>query len=318
VPFIVRDDSSHSALLIQSSTNTAEAYNDWGGQALYPSGTTHAVEVSYDRPHSGSGTSLLEAELQFVRFVEKEGYDATYTTDVDTHENGKLLLDHRAFVSIGHDEYWSSQMRDAVEAARGAGVNLGFFGGNDSYWQIRYAPSASGAPDRVIVGYKEEFRQDPNYRSADPAKIALTTAEWRQSFIGRPEQLMTGVMYGFNIGNHRDLPFRVQNASNWVYAGTGVSDGQLLTKIVGREYDSVHAGFPKPASTSFVVLSNTVNPLNGSIQNSVIYQAPSGAWVFAAGTMDWSWALDSYSVFNRVSPVIQQMTVNILDRFVGS
>jgi hypothetical protein len=317
ISFVVRDDASSSAILMQNSTNTWEAYNKWGGASVYPSGYTHGVKVSYDRPYSGKGSSYMTTELQFIRFVEREGYDVTYSTDVDTHERGSLLLNHRAFISIGHDEYWSWEMRDAVEAARDAGVNVGFFGGNDSYWQVRYEQSTSGDPDRVIVGYKERYKEDPYYTSGDSELIRRTTAKWRSGFIGRPEQPMMGVMYGTNLGTHSDLPYTVNNASNWAYAGTGVTNGQKLTYIVGREYDRVSSSYPMPASTSFTILATTINPTTGSRQNSVMYQAPSGAFVFAAGTMDWSWGLDTFGDHNRVSPAIQQMTRNILNRFSG-
>src|SRR2546428_8955150 len=53
--------------------------------------------------------------------------------------------------------------------------------------------------------------------------------------------------------------------------------------------------------------------------SSSIYQAPSGAWVFASGTMSWSWALDDvpgpYAHF-RVDPRIQGTTANILNAFL--
>src|SRR5262249_30198095 len=50
--------------------------------------------------------------------------------------------------------------------------------------------------------------------------------------------------------------------------------------------------------------------------NSTVYQALSGAWVFASGTTDWSWALDNYDVPNQLDPRIQKATANILDKFV--
>ena len=72
-----------------------------------------------------------------VRWMEMNGYDITYVTDIDVHENANLLLSHKAFLSVAHDEYWSWQMRQNVDTALAAGVGLGFFSGNESYWQIR-------------------------------------------------------------------------------------------------------------------------------------------------------------------------------------
>ena len=91
-----------------------------------------------------------------IRWLESKGYDVAYCSNVDTHENGPLLLRHKAFLSVGHDEYWSWEMRANVEAARDQGVDLAFFSANVSYWQIRFETSPiSGAADRTIVGYKE-------------------------------------------------------------------------------------------------------------------------------------------------------------------
>ncbi len=96
-----------------------------------------------------------------VRFLEREGYDVTYSTNLDTHAHPELIQNHRAFLSTGHDEYWLWEMRDNVEAARNAGVNLGFFGSNAAYWQIRL--EASGLePNRTVVCYKYAQPESPD------------------------------------------------------------------------------------------------------------------------------------------------------------
>ena len=74
------------------------------------------------------------------------------------------LLDlHKGWLSIGHDEYWTWQMRAHVEGARDRGVNLAFFSGNVCYWQIRLEPSVfTGEPHRTIVSYKDDaLTRDP-------------------------------------------------------------------------------------------------------------------------------------------------------------
>src|SRR5678816_4903894 len=100
--------------------------------------------------------------------ARREGYDVAYATDVDTHRRSDLLPRHRAFLSVGHGEYWTWEMRDHVEAARDRGVHLAFLGANASFWQIRLEPDASGAADRTIVGYKDGAAADP--LAADPAR----------------------------------------------------------------------------------------------------------------------------------------------------
>jgi len=139
----------------QASINTYQAYNIWGGKSLYT--VPPAVKVSFNRPYFrgwGSG-DFLRWEYNTIRYLEREGYDVSYSSDVDTHERGDLLLSHKGFLVVAHDEYWSWQMRNNVENARDSGVNLGFFTANTCFWQIRYEPSpVTGDADRTIVGYK--------------------------------------------------------------------------------------------------------------------------------------------------------------------
>ena len=140
IVFTVRDDGRPSELIMAQTVNTYQAYNLWGGKSLYGtianrSDTAHkAVKVSFDRPYyndSGqSAAALLSRELPMLQWLEREGYDVSYATNVDVDDDPNLLLSHKAFLSVGHDEYWSWQMRDNVERARDAGVNLGFFSGN--------------------------------------------------------------------------------------------------------------------------------------------------------------------------------------------
>ena len=150
VPLTIRDDSSHAALLVQSSVTTWQAYNAWGGANLYTGpkflASTRSRVVSFDRPYDGTGSGeYFGREDLLVNQIESMGLDVSYTTDIDTHAHPELLLNHKVFVSGAHDEYWSKEMRDGVEAARDAGVNLIFLGANASFRRIRLEPSALGA-----------------------------------------------------------------------------------------------------------------------------------------------------------------------------
>ena len=144
--------------------NTWEAYNSWGGKSLYPFSLDgkRALRVSFDRPFDWrwrGAQNPLGWELPLVRFIEREGYDVSYQSDVATDANPDSLLSHRVVVDAGHDEYWSRRMRDGWEAARGKGVNLAFMGANDAYWQV-----AMEAGGRTLMSYKSA--DDPN---PDPA-----------------------------------------------------------------------------------------------------------------------------------------------------
>ncbi len=328
VIFVVRDGRP-APFLYQHSVATDQAYNNYPndgvrGKSLYGwnsygantvGGTPGAVKVSYDRPMADSGIGIFfNWELNFVRWAERSGYDMTYSSNIDTHANGAELKNHKAFLSVGHDEYWTKEMYDAAESARDAGVNLGFFGGNAIYTQIRFEPSASGVPNRVQVCY----RSYPWF-PIDPVQGPTTTTEFRQPPVNRPEQTLMGVQYTVT---HPNFDYVVTNSSHWVYAGTGVKDGDIVPGIVGYEADALLPNYTQPNVVSQTILSRSPYDENGVTKytNSSIYQAPSGAWVFAAGTMSWSWALDEVPGAYRhflVDARIQRATANVMDAFVN-
>jgi hypothetical protein len=324
--FVVKD-SRPAPLLYQQSVNTYQAYNNYPddkatGKSLYTfnsygvptvAGDARAVKVSFDRPYTAEGAGqFLFWEIDFIRWMERSGYDVTYSTDVDTHANGGALKSSKGFLAVGHDEYWSKPMYDAAEAARDAGVSLGFFGGNDAYWQVRYEASASGVANRVLVCYKDATK--------DPVQGPTTTVNWRSAPASRPEQPMMGVQYTSQVSWGNNVPYVVTNSSNWVYNGTGFVDGSSVPGIVGYEMDRYFDNYPAPNATTRTILSQS--PFTGSsgpdFANSSIYRAPSGAWVFAAGTMAWANGLDGYYQSPDLTDWrIQQTTANILDAFVA-
>src|SRR5262249_41113980 len=132
--FVVRNDTSHSDILLQTSDETWQAYNPYGGHSLYGDTTFNltkrAYKVSYNRPFNTANlelaTWLFSAEYPMWRWLEANGYDVTYFTSVDAARNGALITNHKIYLSVGHDEYWSGPKRASVEAAREAGVNLAF------------------------------------------------------------------------------------------------------------------------------------------------------------------------------------------------
>src|SRR2546430_685371 len=329
ITFVVRDDARVADIMFQQAVATYQAYNNYPddsatGKSLYDfnsrgantvSGTPRAVKVSWNRPYAGRGSGQFTGwEIYFIRWLELSGYDAKYSTDVDTHENCARLLNSKAFLSIDLDEAWSKAMYDGVQQARDAGVHLGFFGASAVFWQVRFEPSPlTGAADRVLVGYKD--------RTIDPVQGPTTTVLWRDPFLNRPEQQLIGVQFSGAIAYDppNQPPHVVANSSSWVYAGTGLADGTSIPRILGYQMDASMSGFPLPTSVAgtYQVLSQSPFTDSGGATvtaNSSIYQAPSGAWVFGAGTTSWAWGLvDDGDGF--VDPRIQQTTANLLQRF---
>ncbi len=269
-----------------------------------PVGPDRADIVSFDRPYrlgNGSG-DFLGSEDRLVKVAEKAGLDVTYTTDVDLGLHPELLLRHRVVVSLGHDEYYSTGMRNALEAARDHAVNLVFLGANAAFRHIRFQSTTLGA-DRQIVNYRVAAA-DP-YRKADPAEV---TVQWRDAPVNRPESTLLGEMYQCNPVRNDMV---VTDPTSWLWAGTGVVAGQHLPGLVGAEYDHWSATDRQPRSTGVELVAQSPVTCRGhrSTADFTYYVAPSGAGVVDTGTSSWvPLMLDD----PRVGAVVTQVTLTIL------
>src|SRR5207247_6035851 len=145
-----------------------------------------------------------------------------------------------------------------------------------------------------------------------------TTVQWRQPPVNRPEQTLRGIQANLTFVRS-NADYVVTNSSHWVYAGTGFKDGDTVPGLVGYELDRFWPNFPPPNALSQTMLSQSpFTDVDGKPNhaNSSIYQAPSGAWVFSAGTMSWSWGLENF--FSNVADArIQRTTANILNAFLN-
>ena len=121
-PFVIRDDARQASLLYQQPVNTYQAYNDWGGKSLYTFNSTsnvRAYKVSFDRPYAGDGSGdYFGWEVYLVRWQEQQGYDVTYSTDMDAEVNPGRLRSVKGVLVPGHSEYWSKGMYDEAQGAR--------------------------------------------------------------------------------------------------------------------------------------------------------------------------------------------------------
>jgi len=342
--FVVRNDSSHSDILVQTSDETWHAYNEYGGSSLYVGNVHH--KVSYNRPFtvSNGNTWLFTSEVPMIRWLEANGYDLSYFTGVDTDRNGALIKQHRIFMSVAHDEYWSGGQRANVEAARAAGVNLTFFSGNEVFFKTRWEPSIDGTstPYRTLVCYKETF----DNAVTDPADPPIWTGIWQDGRFsppadgGRPENALTGTKTGVSAPpNPPSYPINVPQADgrmrfwrNTSMATLGPGQvGTLPTGVLGYEWDEdADNGFRPPGlirlSTTTESVSNYLTfdpspppgtysfPSGTATHHLTMYRAPSGVLVFGAGTIQWSWGLDAtHDLSGTPTDVnMQQATVNIL------
>jgi hypothetical protein len=275
---------------------------------------------------------LLNWDFPLIRFMESKGYDMTYVTSVDLESNPNLLVGHKGFVNTGHDEYYSDGMRTTITNGIAAGTDLALFSANNFYYRILWAPNSTGDALRRI-------HSDKN------ALTGSTTYEWRLVSPSRAENTIGGVML---LGVASDRPYLVSDASSWIYAGTGLknysgtgtsgvvtsgANQNALPGIVGYEFDarasttaslSAYAQY-EPAGTHTVGHS-FVPAADGNATNvyhdAVLWTASSGATIFSAGTIQWTWGVDDgYNdgfcncFHNYTNAATQRITQNILDRF---
>jgi Domain of unknown function (DUF4082)/Bacterial Ig domain len=346
IPFVVRDDAAQADIVLQTDDTTWQAYNQYGGHSLYLGTPIRGYKASYNRPFatrgqsSGYGASnfVFYAEYPMVRWLESNGYNVKYQAGVDTDRFGSSLTGAakpKVFLTVGHDEYWSGGQRNAVEAARNAGVHLALLTGNDMFWKTRFESSTvDGAAYRTLVTYKETHdnaKTDPN---------AAWTGTWRDPRFsppadgGRPENAVSGQIFTVNRGT---APITVPG----IYAGlrfwrntaiAALAPNQshtLAVDTLGYEWDEdLDNGF-RPAGT--MQMSSTTVSVPEHVQDMgstylpgtathhlTMYKHSSGAIVFGAGTVQWVWGLDTHHDTDSdigsatPDPDMRQATVNLL------
>ncbi len=341
IVFVVRNDEGESELLFQTSDTTWEAYNSYGGKSLYTGGPGtnpgRAYKVSYNRPLTTRGTtaedSPFNAEYPMVRWLERNGYDVSYTTGVDADRRGSEMLEHKVYMSVGHDEYWSGQQRANVEAARDAGVNVAFFSGNEIFWKTRWEEGIGGSSSnpRTLVCYKETHANEP----IDPEDPSTWTGTWMDPRFtppadgGRPQNELSGTLFAVNAGTAA-IEVPAADAQLRLWRNTGVASlepGESVTlgeDTLGYEWDEEPDNGFRPAG--LVDLSSTTVNVSqrlldygstygpGTVTHHLtLYRAPSGALVFGAGTVQWSWGLDGHHDRGETTADsnMQQATANL-------
>ncbi|MGW0750123.1 N,N-dimethylformamidase beta subunit family domain-containing protein [Streptomyces sp. NPDC002587] len=290
VPLTVRSAATAGRTVVVNAVATWQAYNRWGGYGGYdgPGGgyAARSLTVSFDRPYDyddGAGLFLVY-EAPLIALAERLGIPLAYTTTTDVAREKRLLEGAAAVLSLGHDEYWSPEQRAHVTAARDAGTNIAVLGANCCFRRIRLEASELG-PDRTLVCYKSSYDQDPGFKRGHPA-----TVDFRSAPGADPESSLLGVIYdGYPV----DAPYVVTNPGHWLFEGTGAKAGDRFEHLVGVEYDKVNTAFPTPRPLEILAHSPVVCEGRPSHQDTAYYTVPSGAGVFATGTMRWVEALDA-------------------------
>ncbi|MGO9599389.1 MAG: N,N-dimethylformamidase beta subunit family domain-containing protein, partial [Isosphaeraceae bacterium] len=387
IVFVVRNDASHSQILFQTDDATWQAYNDWGGAnnaqgaSLYtgngPSSYQGAAyAVSYNRPLDNYNSPSLAgnvnednyhdeffyAEFPMVEWLEQNGYDVSYFTDVDADRNGSLIENHQIWMDAGHDEYWSANEFNNILAARDGKlpgqttpVDLAFFSGNTAFWKTYYSSgyqNADGSPylDRTLVCYKETHLNNgagvaPSQVDTIDPSADIWTGTWADPRFSPPadggigQNELTGTFFTVNqgtntVGSPINVPSTYDNLPIW--RNTTVATGKSTSiggQVLGYEWDpDVNNAFrpvgeidmsltTESGGPSIQVMQDYGNTFGGTTATHSLteYRASSGALVFSAGTVQWSWGLsapdgEGYDTDDLPDPDpnMQQATVNLL------
>jgi hypothetical protein len=322
VPLTVWDPASRATYVVENDIYTWQAWNPYGGYDFYagtgscPTGVypvcNRARVVSFDRPYGyGQGAGdFLGNEYPLVRYIEQHGLDVTYATSADFEADPAFLLQHRAMLSLGHDECWSYDERLAAQAAEQHGVNMLFFGASPMLRHVRMEGSPLGA-----------YRQEVDYRNsaADPADGTgqprqVTGNTWSDPPASWSEVPFVGENYtGYLRPGETPVSYVVHDGASWLFAGTGLQTGSTIPGLLVSDFDQVQPGV---SPQNVEILAHSPMPSRG-VQSNVrdpasdtsYYTDPSSeAGVFDTGTVTWIPDLSS-------SPVVGQMTANLLALF---
>jgi hypothetical protein len=331
------DPGTNATILYKIPLFTYCAYNHEGNTSLYEVADVddppRNFKVTLNRPGCGVGgdpwdgggdaydstsvrNSFLHWDAPFISWLESNGYNVDYCTDLDIHENkDDFLKNYNLLLSVGHDEYWSAEKRSNLEAFVARGKNLAFFSGNTCWWKVSLCDGNTGFTCNK-VGDADQWRNSPN-----------------------PEAKLLGVTYanagGWWDGERTKVGFTVQNSDHWVYSGTGLAEGATFGQeeaIVGFECDGAKLAKDRSGKfvpshedgcpSTFVILG--VGQLDGSWQGKGRERrgeaATMGVWadagkgtIFAAPTTDWARVLNVGGP-TPARKVVDRITRNVLDR----
>jgi hypothetical protein len=246
--FVVRSahpDETTTTVLLLVATHTYVAYNNYGARATTAGDGTHgnfyehAKAASFLRPlpsgflssydcgiHGQSNRHYRYAgwdkwEWPFVRWAEREAIAVDYATQEDLERRPDLLSAYRLVLSVGHDEYWSDRMRNAIDRYVAQGGNAAFFSGNVCYRKVRTDQTRS----RLLL----EGEMDG-------------TALWsHRKGASRPENGMTGVSFCYGALNPEPVPYKIYQPAHWVFDGLWPGHGKTSSPpaigCIGYECD---------------------------------------------------------------------------------
>jgi hypothetical protein len=333
IPFVVRAPAgSRARILLAICDNTYSAYNFWGGRSVYgyghngqhtwvypsssPFRAPYGFHLSFLRGHSPAASDYVRKwqtwEVPFLRWVHRQGIQLDVCTESDLHKELGLLNGYRLLVIVGHSEYWSGGMRDQVEGFVRNGGNVAFFAGNVCWWQVRFEDDG----DTMVCYKQKDF--DPASKSA--STLHSTTVNWHEHFLQRPETQLTGVRYcGVLTSPWVQRQFVVENADHWVFANTGLGNGDtfglygdLTVSVVGWETDCQQPDSPGNFCRLACVKDDGGNEIATMGLFSPIHrEAEYSGIVFTAATINWTLGLSQDGGWNPMDLITRNILIRL-------
>jgi hypothetical protein len=316
--------------MVEQGWNTFGGYDYYQGEGPcilddygYPP-CNRARVVSFDRPYAGDGSSdFLTNEYPLVQFMEQEGLDVTYCTDICISDHPNFLLQHRTLLGLDHDETWTNSERLAALQAAKAGVNIAFFGAATLVRHARLESSALGS-DRQEVDYRDASEdplgQDRAWNATGNTWDSPPTNWDAGSFLGEGYS-------GYLEPGAPNAPIEVYDASSWLFAGTGLHNGSLIPSAINSDIDHLMPGPDTPPDLQ--VLAHSPIPLTdaytnqgtwgGDTYSDVTYYTEPGslAGVFDSGDNVWVATLQPCGASSPQcpAPTMRLLTNNVLRLF---
>jgi hypothetical protein len=350
IPFVVRAaiPGSQSKILVYIPDTTYEAYNFWGGRSFY--GFTsmgvviwsygspidlwpnyvppRAFRVAFARPYTTFvGIAKWQAwEVPLIRWLARQGVAVEFCTATDLHKDwtnhADFLQNYQLVISVGHDEYWSQEMRDNIENFATAGGNVCFFSGNVCWWQVRFD----------LDGWREICYKDPTFDPYAVTEPYLTTCHWWGTPVCRPETNLTGLSWNTV---DQSAVYRVRKPTHWVFTGLNFTtdswfglyrndEGGLTSIVDTGETDSYQQPQSDPCSLSsppgflrladVPAVNDTGNDINAPSTATMGIFTKGKGQVFTVGAVNWAWGLSQGEGWNE----IDQITQNVLTVLGGA
>jgi hypothetical protein len=313
--FIVKSRQPADVLFMCADL-TWQAYNKWPGKnSLYDDGTPELwytgpnVRVGFNRPyakycqvidapHTGGSGSFLLWEFPLAFWLEAQGYNVSYCSNLDLHLDETILQRHKLLLSVGHDEYWSREMYDNVMKARDDGLNIAFLSGNAVYHEI--------------VMYNSEIDNRPSRAYA------------RRRMFPDEQDLMGVRSYGTGYGD-----WTVKQPDHWLFEKTGMQLDEEIPGLIGWEYHGDPAEIAGLEVLAHSVTTKRPDPKTGcsGTHSAIMYPGPRNNMILNVGTIWWPEGLSrppghipartTRGGPLGVDPRVQQITANFLDRCIG-